>query len=225
MQTKKGDFVELKYTGYANGEIFDSNIEEDLKKINPKAKPQRTIVVIGQGMVVKGLDKELEDKEIEKNYEVKIESKDGFGPRDRRLIQTIPLSSFKDKNFVPRAGMVLALDNAIVKIIAVSGARIIADFNNPLAGKNLKYKFKIIRQVTDDKEKAEALFTFFFQFIPDFEIKEKIIVKAPKNFKPLINLYKEKFKELLGKELALEEIKTEEKPEEEKSRKKEENSL
>jgi len=28
---KKNDFVELKYTGYANGIIFDSNIEEDLK--------------------------------------------------------------------------------------------------------------------------------------------------------------------------------------------------
>ena len=32
--TKSKEFVELKYTGYANNEIFDSNIEEDLKKIN-----------------------------------------------------------------------------------------------------------------------------------------------------------------------------------------------
>ena len=24
-KTKKGDFAEIKYTGYANGDIFDSN--------------------------------------------------------------------------------------------------------------------------------------------------------------------------------------------------------
>ena len=35
---KKSDFVEIKYTGYSQGKEFDSNIEEDLKKINPKAK-------------------------------------------------------------------------------------------------------------------------------------------------------------------------------------------
>ncbi len=34
-KTKKGDFVEIKYTGLANNEIFDSNIDEDLKKLNP----------------------------------------------------------------------------------------------------------------------------------------------------------------------------------------------
>ena len=32
-KTKKHDFVEIKFTGKANNEIFDSNIEEDLKKI------------------------------------------------------------------------------------------------------------------------------------------------------------------------------------------------
>ena len=47
-QTKKNDFIELKYTGYANNEIFDSNIEEDLKKLNPKAKAEKFIIVICQ---------------------------------------------------------------------------------------------------------------------------------------------------------------------------------
>ena len=26
-KTKKGDFLEIKYTGYANGKVFDSNVE------------------------------------------------------------------------------------------------------------------------------------------------------------------------------------------------------
>ena len=62
----KKDFIELKYTGYANGEIFDSNIEEDLKRINPKAKPEKIIIAVGQDMVMKGLDKALtkSDREV-----------------------------------------------------------------------------------------------------------------------------------------------------------------
>ena len=32
-KTKKGDFVEIKYSGYANNELFDSNVEENLKKL------------------------------------------------------------------------------------------------------------------------------------------------------------------------------------------------
>ena len=42
----KKDFIEIKYTGKANNVIFDSNIEEDLKQLDPKAKPQKTIIAI-----------------------------------------------------------------------------------------------------------------------------------------------------------------------------------
>src|SRR3989344_2118969 len=160
-QTKKNDFIELKYTGYANNEIFDSNIEEDLKKINPKAKVEKLIVAVGQEMVVKGFDKELENKEIDKDYEINIKSADAFGPRNRDLIRTLPLKGFTQQNMNPRPGMILALDNNIVKIIAVSGARVIVDFNNPLAGKDLKYNFKIIRKIDDEKEKIKSMLKFY----------------------------------------------------------------
>ena len=73
----KGDFVELKFTGYANNEVFDSNIAEDLKKLHPKAKEERLIVIVGEAMVVTGLDKALEDKELEKEYETTFSYKEG----------------------------------------------------------------------------------------------------------------------------------------------------
>ncbi len=204
-KTHKNDFVEIKFTGYANNEIFDSNIDEDIIKINPKAKADKLIVVIGQGMVVKGFDKELENKYINKNYEVNVKPAEAFGQRDRTLMKTIPLGAFTQQQVSPRPGMVLTLDNHVVKIIAVSGARVVVDFNNPLAGKELKYNFKIIRKIEDEKEKIESLLKFFFGFIPEFEVNEKIKIKAPKNVEPLIKLYDDKFKELLGKSLEFEE--------------------
>ena len=212
--TKKKDFIELKYTGYANGEAFDSNIEEDLKKISEKSKPVKTIVAIGEGMVVKGLDKQLEGKEIGKEYRVNIDRKDAFGERKRELIKTIPLKSFIEKKVNPRPGMVLVLDNYLVKIIAVSGARVITDFNNPLAGKNISYKFIIVRKVKDDREKAEAIFETVFKFVPEFEVKDKIIVKGPKALEGFVKEASSGFKEIMGKELSFEEKKEETKEKE-----------
>ena len=210
---QRGDFVEIKFTGYANGKIFDSNVEEDLKEINSKATPEKTIIAVGERMLVEGLDNALEDKELNKEYEISVSSKEGFGERKKELVRTIPLNSFRAQNVMPQAGMMLALDNAIVKILAVSGARVIADFNNPLAGKDLKYKIKILRKVTDEKEKAEALFSGFFRFVPEFEIsQENIIIRGPANLKIFSELFSEKFKTLIGKPLFFE---LKEKPKEE----------
>ena len=206
MKTQKKDFVELKFTGYANGEVFDSNIEEDLKKIYPDAKPKKTTVVIGENLVVQGFDKALEDKDIGKEYSVELDQKESFGDRKRDLIRTLPLASFTGQKIYPQPGMIFTLDNYLVKIVAVSGARVTADFNNPLAGKKISYKFTITRKVEDEKEKVEVLLQTFFHNVPEFELKEsELIVKLPKKMKQFVEMYKEKFKEILGKDLKFEE--------------------
>jgi len=207
---KKNDFIEIKFSGYSDGKVFDSNIEEDLKKLNPEGKPNQTIVIVGQGMVVPGLDKALEEKEIGKDYEVKLTPKEGFGERDRSLVKVIPLSAFTEKNIYPKIGMVFAIDNYLVKILAISGARVTADFNNPLAGREVAYKFKITRKVEDVKEKATFVFNAFMRMVPEFEVKEDIIVKGPKQLEIFVHGFKDKFKELIGKDLKFE-LKEEEK--------------
>jgi hypothetical protein len=99
------------------------------------------------------------------------------------------------------------MDNAFARVITVSGARVITDFNNPLAGKDLHYKFKIIKKLTNEKEKVEAFFENFLKFVPKLKISEKIIVKGQKNLEQIIIALKDKFKELLKKELIFEEEK------------------
>lgn len=210
-KTKKNDFVEIKYTGYANGEMFDSNKEEDTKALDPKAKAHKTIVIIGQGMVVPGLDKALEGKELNKEYEISFGAKEGFGERNRNLIRTIPLKAFHEQKVHPEPGMVLTLDNTLVKILTVSGARVICDFNNPLASKDLKYKFTIIRKVEDEKEKAETTFDLLLRFLPPFEIKDnQVFARGPKQFEMFFASIKDKFKEFTGKELIFQEMTKEE---------------
>jgi len=204
---QRNDFIELKYTGYSNGEVFDSNIEEDLKKLDKKAEVKEAIIVVGQGMVLAGLDRALEGKEIGKEYKIKIGYREGFGERRKELIRTIPLKAFSEKKVEPKAGMILALDNYIVKILAVSGARVIADFNNPLAGKDLEYKFKVIGKVDDENRKARTLFGAIFRFVPEFEVRDKVIVKGPKELEGVVKIFSDRFKNLMGKGLGFEEKK------------------
>lgn len=208
MPTKKNDIIELAYTGYTAGNVFDSNIESDLKAAKSEAKPKKTIIVIGQNMVPKGLDAALENKEEGKEYKIDLKAKDAFGERDRTLLKTIPLKIFTDKKIMPRPGMAFAMDDALVKVVAVSGGRVITDFNNPLAGKDVSYKYSIKRILTDDKEKVSALFENLLRFVPQFDVNDKeVVVKGQKALEIFVNAFKNKFKEILGKELLFQEVK------------------
>ena len=201
---KKNEFVALRYTGSANGVLFDSNEEENIKKLHQDATAREIIVVVGKGMVVLGLDKALEGKEIGVRYEVSFDAREGFGERKRELVKTIPLKVFTEKQINPYPGLTLVIDNMTARVITVSGARVITDFNNPLSIKSLHYSFMITRKVTDEQEKVRALFEVSFKFAPEFEIKDKITIKGPQILEMYVKAFSDMFKELVGKELAFE---------------------
>lgn len=207
---KKGDFVELKFTGFVDGKVFDSNTE-DIKQIDDKATPEneRTIVIIGQRMVVLGLDNFLAGKEIGKHYEVTLSPKDAFGLRKTELVRIIPLKVFHQQRLNPRPGMSFVFDNQLAKVITISGARVITDFNNPLSGKDITYKFKISRIVDDLKEKAEAVCKLVFRYVPEISVEnQEVTINGPKILENFIKQTQDKFKEFLGKEVAFKEVET-----------------
>lgn len=203
---QKKDFIELMYTGTTNGVVFDSNKEADLKEINKEAEAKPLHVIIGEGMVVPGLDRVLEGKEVGKEYTLTLSPQDGFGQRHASLVRPIPLKVFAEKNVNPRPGMSLFLDRSVVQIRAVSGARVIVDFNNPLAGKELTYTFTITKKIDDVAEKTKIFFERFTRHVPEHTVGEHVTLKGPKQVEPLVALLKEKFKELVGKDLVFEEV-------------------
>ena len=97
-------------------------------------------------------------------------------------------------------------DGKTAKILTVSGGRIITDFNNPLAGKIVIYKIKVLRTVLDINEKAKALIEFLFKKDLFFRIEEKkIIIEVEKELVKFVELFKEKFKDILGLDLEVKE--------------------
>lgn len=160
MSLKKGDFVEVEYTGYVNGEVFDTTDEKVAKENGLERegmKFQAVIAVVGERQLLKGVDDALEGKETGKEYKVKISPEDGFGRKETKLLQLISAGKFTQHEIRPFPGLQVNIDGLIGIVRTVSGGRVIVDFNHPLAGKELEYKFKIIRIVEDDNEKLKAL--------------------------------------------------------------------
>ena len=152
-------------------------------------------------MFLEGIDNFLIGKKIGE-YEIELSPENAFGKRDSSLVNIISSRVFKENKLNPIPGMMFNLDGRAVKILSVSGGRITVDFNNPLSGKDVVYKIKVLRKVDDINEKAKALIEFLFKNNLKFEIKDKkILIKAEKELLEFIKLFSEKFKSALGLEL------------------------
>ncbi len=216
MTFKKLDFVELEFTGrLKNGEIFDSNIKKDLEELHSghdhpiEAKP--FVICLGENMFLKSIEDFLIGKDIGE-YALQLTPEKAFGNRDSKLIMMIPMKVFREQRINPVQGDVFNFDGRPARILTVSGGRIMADFNNPLAGKEVTYKLKVNRKIDDINEKVKALLNFFFRRDVDFEVKDKKLVlnlEAP--LKKFAEMFKDKFKELFNLDLEVNEIKEEKK--------------
>ena len=159
-------------------------------------------------MFLEGLDKFLIGKPEEPaKYEIELQPEEAFGKRNPSLIQRIPLKIFHEKKLSPAPGVFFNFDGKEGKILAVSGGRVMVDFNHALAGKDLVYNIKILRKVDDINEKINAFNEFFFRKDFKFEIKDKkIIMEVEKPLAKLAEMFKDKFKEVFDLELEVKEI-------------------
>lgn len=207
MKLQKSDFIEIEFTGKVkDGDIFDSNIKEDIKKAKLKLEPTPFIFSLGQGMFLKGVDDFLVGKEIGE-YEIELQPENAFGKRDSKLVQIIPMKIFHQQKINPFPGAVFNFDGKIARIISVSGGRVMTDFNNPIAGKVVNYKIKIKRKIDDQKEKIKSFINFLFKQDFDFEITDKkLIIKTPKQFSQFVPMFKDKFKEIFNLELEVQDV-------------------
>lgn len=165
---KKNDFVEIDFTARVKeaNSVFDTTLLDEAEKaglLHDASEKSRFVplrICIGQGMLLPGLDKALEGKDFQKWHEVEIPPKEAFGERDAKLVKIIPLRIFREKGIMPMPGMMLNLDGMLVRIASVSSGRVITDFNNPLAGRAVVYRFKINKAIEDAAEKLKILAGF-----------------------------------------------------------------
>lgn len=190
---KKNDIIEIDYTGKLaeDNQIFDTTEEQvakdnELYSDNVKDQFKPLILCVGQGQVIPGLDQAFIDKKVGGKFTINITPEQGFGKKDAKLIQLVPLSQFKKQKINPMVGMHVNIDDAPGIIRSVSGGRIIIDFNHPFSGRDLIYDVKILKVFDDNKEKLTLLVKTLFGLESEVKIEDKkadITLKLPANIK------------------------------------------
>jgi FKBP-type peptidyl-prolyl cis-trans isomerase SlyD len=158
-KVNKGDFIELEYTGkFPNGKIFDTSIKEIGEKEHlHKHSYENLIICVGEGQVIKGLDKSLDGSETEKDYTFNIKAEDAYGKKNPKLVRVVSRNLFTKQKMNPYPGMQINAEGMMGVVRSVSGGRIFVDFNHPFAGKDLIFDVRIKRILKDVKEKVESL--------------------------------------------------------------------
>ena len=207
MKLKNKDFIEIEFTARVkDGEVFDSNRKEELKKLDSKTDAKPFVFSIGQGMFLKGIEEVLIGKEVGK-HKIELAAKDAFGLRNSKLIQRMSSKLFKEHNLNPVQGISFNFDGRVGKVLASSGGRVIVDFNNPVAGKDVIYDLDILRKIDNQNEQIKAFIEFLFKRELKFEVKDKnVIIFVEKEAVKFVELFKEKFKEIFDLELVIKEL-------------------
>ncbi|MDO9098383.1 MAG: peptidylprolyl isomerase [Candidatus Methanoperedens sp.] len=163
MSIQKGDFIKVSYTGKAadDNRVFDTT-DEDVAKANniynEKGKYGGDVIIVGAGHTVAGLDEELIGKDAGYTGSVTIPPEKAFGHRNPELIESIPITKFKER---PQMGMPVEVDGRPGIVIRVIGRMTQVDFNRFLAGQTVTYDYEIKEKIDDIEGKVKGLLSLY----------------------------------------------------------------
>ncbi len=178
-KVKEGDLVYLEYEGWIrhpNGEeeLFETT-DEELAKKHEMHDEKRTYgqapSIVGRDRLMKGLDEVLAGAEVGMKQEVVIPPGKGMGERDPKLVELFPIREFHRQEIDPKPGMEVHIKNRHGTVTAVTAGRVRVDFNNPLAGKTLVYRFKVTKRVKGSKAKVLAVLEMDYGSSNEFGVK------------------------------------------------------
>ena len=162
MAIKDGDFVRVNFTGKIKetDEVFDTTYDEIAQEaeIFDENKTYKPIpIVVGGNHLLPAIEKEIVGLEAGDRKTVEVDSDNGFGPRDPKAIQLIPMKEFKKQGMTPYPGMRISAEGGEGRILTVNGGRVKVDFNHPLAGKDLVYDVEVTEIIEDNDEKIKSM--------------------------------------------------------------------
>ncbi len=172
MAIPKNSFVLIDYTIRIKetGDLVDTTIEEVAKKEN-KYEAEKVyeplLVIVGENRVVKGLEEHIENfGEIGKEFSIDIPPEKAYGERDPSKVRIMGMREFIRNNIIPEVGKTVEIGGQIGIVKAITGGRVLVDFNHPLAGKTLSTTYRIVKIVEDDVEKTKLLLHRRYRRIP-----------------------------------------------------------
>ncbi|MBQ9689344.1 MAG: peptidylprolyl isomerase [Candidatus Methanomethylophilaceae archaeon] len=155
--------VRLTYKAYladADERLYDTTDADAAKEagiFNEKITYAPMAYLFGSKTLFPDLEAAIEAAEIGKETTVTIPCEKAAGARNPKLIELHPIKEFYKQEINPYPGMSVSLGNRNGVIMSVAAGRVKVDFNNQLAGHDLKYIFTVTEEITEDKAKALAI--------------------------------------------------------------------
>ncbi len=187
---EKGDIVWLEYDAYTvnpNGTqtLFDTTHEEVAKKENKfeeKKVYAEQPVIVGKGRLFLGLEDALLGAKVGDSKEVTIPSEKAAGARDARLVELKTEREFLRQEITPELGLEVSIGGRRGTITSLAAGRVRIDFNNPLAGKTVKYVFKVVKKAANPEDRIRAILDMDYGLAEQFKIDlqgDALEVKLP----------------------------------------------
>ena len=179
--------IRLNYKAYmADADrLYDTTDEAAAKEAgiyNEKVKYAPMSYIVGSKKLFPALDKAISEAKVGEEFTVEIPSEEGAGARNPKLIETHSINEFYRQEINPYPGLTVSLGNKTGVVLSVGAGRVKVDFNNALAGHDLKYVMTIAEEITDDAEKAKAIIEADFAAADDFKFEfpgDKVVVTLP----------------------------------------------
>ncbi len=185
---EKGDIVQLEYEGWIAGsdELFDTTSEE-LAREEEIFEEDRTYgpmyTVVGTGRLIKGLDEKLLEAELDKDYEVEIPPEEAYGERDPKNVETHSMRELARLKIEPEIGRVVNIRNKTGWISGIFAGRVRIDYNHKLAGKTLRYKYKVVGKPEGAPDVVKAIIAMNYgreeEFGIEMEGEDGVVITLP----------------------------------------------
>jgi FKBP-type peptidyl-prolyl cis-trans isomerase 2 len=188
----RGDIIHLEYDLWIAEDdiLFDTTSKEladehEISDENTTYEPRALIV--DEGKAVSGLYKSLLNAEVGKEYEIEIPPEEGLGTRDPKLVEWHKTQEMERQKLEPIVGKEITVKDkngrertGVVTMVTPRRTRV--DYNNPLAGKTLKYKYKVVDKAGEVMEKVSTILEMDFGRKDDFEVTQSddtVDIKLP----------------------------------------------
>ena len=174
----EGDIITVEYDAWilnpdGTDEIFDTTNEEHAKAgeiFDEKTRYGPIITVAGNGRVLAGLDNSFLTAKVGEKTTVEIPPSEGAGERKPNMVEIHSIRELQKQKIDPEPGMRVQIKNKMGTIVTVTSGRVRIDFNDPLAGKTIKYDYTITKKAETPEEKVLGLVEADYGKSDDFEV-------------------------------------------------------
>ena len=176
---EKGDIVYLEFDGFAlqpdgKEQLFDTTHEDQAKEhlIHEEKRLYAPIpILVGQKRLIQGLDEALVGAKVGEDLEATFPQEQAYGRRDPSQVEVVSLTEVLREGLEPQPGKEIFFRKRKGTVVSITAGRVRLDYNNPLAGKPVKYRYKIVSIPESSEDRIRSILEMDYGPSDDFQIK------------------------------------------------------